>query len=158
MRPIRTHSVVLVVAGLVYIAIGITYLTAEPTTDRLLALKYALNWLDYNDWGWVWILVGALSIVSSRWPPVSETWGYTVLTGQSAAWSLFYVTGVLFGNAPVSGVSGVLAWGLIGFMWWSISRLVNPEVLAILLERVRALQTENLALHDEVHRLRENRE
>ncbi len=158
MRPIRTHGLVLMVAGFVYIAIGFTYLTAEPTPARVEALKYALNWVDFNTWGYVWILVGLLSIISSRWPPVSETWGYTVLTGQAAAWGLFYGAGVIFADTPVSNLSGVLSWGLIGFMWWAISRLVNPEVLEHLMQRIYDLQTENLALHDEIHRLRENRE
>lgn len=152
-RPLRTHSMVLVVAGLVYIAIGISYLSAEPTFQRLQALKYALLWLDYNNWGYVWLLVGVISVISSRWPPISETWGYTVLTGQSAAWALFYATGILFGDSPNSNVSGVLSWGLIAFMWWAISRLVNPEVLAKLLLELRALRAENLVLQDQVRRL-----
>lgn len=157
MRPIRTHSVVLMVAGFAYIAIGLTYLTADPTYAKLEALKFAINWLSYNDWGYVWILVGLLSIVSSRWPPVSETWGYTVLTGQAAAWALFYAAGVAFADAPVANFSAVLSWGLIGFMWWAISRLVNPEVLTHVMQRIIELQTENLALHDEVRRTRETR-
>lgn len=152
-RPTRTHSMVLIVAGLVYFAIGVSYLSAEPTPDRLIALKYALIWLDYNNWGYVWIAVGILSIISSKWPPISETWGYTVLTGQAAAWALFYASGIVFGSAPNSVVSGVLSWGLIAFMWWSISRLVNPEVLALLLKQLRGLQAENLVLQDQVRRL-----
>lgn len=158
LRPIRTHSLVLTVAGLVYIAIGITYLSAEPTPQRLQALKYALNFLNYNDWGYVWIFVGVLSIVSSRWPPVSETWGYMLLTGQGSAWSLFFAASIVFGEAPASNWTGVLSWGLLAFMWWAISRLVNPEVRLLLLDRILTLQTENLALHDEVHRLRADRD
>lgn len=157
LRPVRVHSTVLVVAGLVYIAIGLTYLNAEATPARVQALQYALNWLSFNNWGYVWIFVGVLSIISSRWPPISETWGYMLLTGQSAAWSLFFAAGIVFGGAPTSNFAGVLSWGLIGFMWLAISRLVNPEVLKILLERIRVLQSENLALHDELRRLRENR-
>lgn len=152
-RPLRTHSMVLIVAGLVYIAIGISYVVATPTPERLRALEYALLWLDYNNWGYVWMLIGFLSIISSRWPPVSETWGYTALTGQASAWGLFYAASILFGDAPNSTISGVLSWGLIGFMWWAISRLVNPEVLAKLLVQLRALQAENLVLQDQVRRL-----
>jgi hypothetical protein len=157
LRPIRTHSLVLTVAGLVYIAIGVTYLSAEPTPQRLQAHKYALNFLDYNDWGYVWIFVGVLSIVSSRWPPVSETWGYMLLTGQGSAWALFFAASIVFGEAPSSNWTGVLSWGLLSFMWWAISKLVNPEVRALLLDRIRQLQSENLALHDELQRLRGDR-
>lgn len=158
LRPIRVHSVVLTVAGIVYIFIGLTYLNGEATPGRLQALVYALNWLEYKEWGYVWIFVGCLSIISSRWPPISETWGYTVLTGQATAWALFYAAGVVFAGTPTSNLSGVLSWGLIGFMWIMISKLVNPQVTIILLNRIRDLQAENLALHDEIHRLRNRQE
>lgn len=158
LRPVRVHSVVLSVAGFVYIMVGITYLTGEATPSRIAALIYALNWLEYQTWGWVWITVGILSIVSSRWPPVSETWGYTCLTGQAAAWALFYAAGVVFADTATSNLTGVLVWGLLGFMWIMISKLVNPEVLKLLLARIQELQSENLALHDEIHRLRNRRE
>lgn len=157
-RPFERHSLVLIVAGLVYIAIGITYLTAEPTPTRVNALQYALNWISYNHWGIVFMVVGASAIVSSRWPPISETWGYTLLTGQSAAWALFYLAGVIFGDAANSGVTAVMSWGLIGFMWWAISGLVNPETVKKLWARITELQEENLILHEEIARLRAKKE
>lgn len=153
-RPFRRHSLVLIVAGLVYVAIGFAYIRADPTPAREQSLKYALNFLSYNNWGYVFCLVGVLAIISSRWPPVSETWGYMVLTGQSSAWALFYGAGILFGDSPMGNVTGVLSWGLIGFMWWAISDLLNPEVIGAMWERIFELQDENLALHDEVNRLR----
>jgi hypothetical protein len=158
MRPFRTHSAVLIVAGIVYIAIGFTYLTAEPNPTRVAALKYALNWLDYQHWGYVFMFVGGLAILSSRWPPVSETWGYMVLTGQSSAWALFYGAGVVFGGTNHANLTGLLLWGLIGFMWWAISRLANPEVIKKLLGRIYQLQEENLALHDELNRIKTGKE
>lgn len=157
LRPVRVHSVVLTVAGVVYIAVGLTHLTTEPSPSRLQSLVYALNWLDYNNWGYVWILVGLMSIISSRWPPASETWGYTALTGQATAWALFYGAGVVFAGTPTSNLIGILAWGLLGFMWIMISRLVNPEVLKILLDRIQTLESENLALHDQLNRRKEER-
>lgn len=158
LRPIRVHSVVLTVAGCVYILVGVTYLTGEATPERIRSLIYALMWFNYHDWGWVWIGVGLLSIISSRWPPFSETWGYMVLTGQAMAWALFYGAGVVFADTPTSNLNGVLVWGLLGFMWIMVSKLVNPQVLKILLNRIQTLQTENLELHDELNRLRGRRE
>lgn len=155
LRPFLRHSMVLAVAGIVYIAIGYSYLTQEPTPVRLEALQYATRVLAYEYWGYVWILAGLLSILSSRWPPVSETWGYFVLTGQTTAWALFYAAGIVFGDSPSTNLSAVLSWGLIAFMWWAISGLVNPNVLSVLWNRIRELQEENLALHAEIHLLRE---
>lgn len=157
-RPFRTHSAVLIVAGIVYISIGITYASADPDPARVHALRYVLYWLDYNAWGYVFMGVGALAIISSRWPPISETWGYMVLTGQSSAWGLAYGAGVLFGDTASTNLTGFLLWSLIGFMWWAISRLANPEVIKKLLGRIYQLQEENLALHDELRRYRAGRE
>lgn len=133
-RPWKRHSLVLAVAGLVYILIGVSYITTEPTKARTRALTFALDWWSIDAWGYVFIAAGALSIVSSRWPPISETWGYTVLTGLSAAWAAFYLVGILFGDSPVSNISGVLSWGIIAFMWWAISGLLNPGSTVIFRE------------------------
>lgn len=130
-RPWKRHSLVLLVAGLVYILIGISYAFTDPTPSRLVALEFALHWCSFQVWGGVFILSGILSIVSSRWPPVSETWGYTVLTGLSAGWAGFYAVGVIFGDANVSNLSGTLSWGLLAFMWWAISGLVNPTTVVL---------------------------
>lgn len=125
-RPWKRHSLVLMVSGLVYIAIGFSYIVAEPTVTREVALHYAFLWMPLPLWGLVFIFAGFLSVVSSRWPPISETWGYTVLTGLSSMWAAFYLVGILFGNSPWTNVSGVFSWGLIAFMWWAISGLINP--------------------------------
>jgi hypothetical protein len=126
-RPFKRHSLVLAVAGLVFIAIGGSYLFAEPTNSRVIALSVAIAWLPLEGWGVVFVFSGILAIISSRWPPISETWGYTVLTGLSAAWAAFYAMGVIFDNSPAANLSGTLSWGLIAFMWWAISGLTNPD-------------------------------
>lgn len=126
-RPWKRHSLVLMVAGLVYIAIGYSLFVTEPTETRVQALHFALLWWDFQVWGIVFAVCGGLAILSSRWPPVSETWGYTALTGLSAGWAGFYLMGILLYTSPWQNISGVLSWGLVAFMWWAISGLVNPD-------------------------------
>lgn len=125
-RPWKRHSLVLMVAGVIYILIGVTYAFGPPSPTRAIALQFAYHWMDPYGWGLIFIFAGFLAIISSRWPPVSETWGYSALTGLSAAWGSFYGVGILFGTSPMSNVSGVLSWGLLAFMWWAISGLLNP--------------------------------
>lgn len=125
-RDFQRHSLVLVVAGFVFLAIGVSFIISDPTPSRIVALHYALQWWSFETWGSIFVLAGALAIVSARWPPVSETWGYTVLTGLSAGWAAFYLAGVLFYHAPLQNLSGFMSWGLIAFMWWAISGLINP--------------------------------
>lgn len=156
-RSFQRHSLVLMVAGMVYVLIGASYLLSDPTPSRLVALHYAIGILDYNNWGYVFIFVGLLALLSSRWPPISETWGYQALTGLSVGWAGFYLTGVVFYEAPMSNLSGFLSWGLIGFLWWAVSGLVNPIHLLRLLNEVDALREENLQLHREIERCKEEK-
>lgn len=126
LRPWRRHSLVLLVAGLVYVLIGLSYVLAEPTEARRVALQLAFAWAPIQIWGGVFMFSGFLAIISSRWPPISKTWGYMVLTGLSSGWAMFYLMGVVAFDAPSQNLSGVLSWGLIGFLWWAISGLRNP--------------------------------
>lgn len=144
-RPWQQHGRVLMVAGIVFVLIGLSYLVVDPPASRTLALQIVLLWTPMEFWGAIFILAGGLSILSSRWPPVSKTWGYMVLSGLSAVWSLVYLAGITvpmvlerlqwvwflegssLSQAPVSGLSGVASWGLISFMWVAISGLVNAD-------------------------------
>lgn len=126
-RPWTRHGLVLMVAGCVYILVGFSYVITEATGSREVALQFALEWLPKAGWGYIFISAGIMSIISSRWPPISETWGYSVLTGLSAAWASFYAVGVIFGDSPPTNLSSTLTWGIIAFLWWAISGLLNPE-------------------------------
>jgi hypothetical protein len=130
-RPWQRHSLVLLVAGLAYIAIGGAYIFPPITETRQVALEFAANWFPLKVWGMVFVMAGVLSVISSRWPPYSKTWGYTVLSGLSAGWAAFYAAGVLFGDAPTTNFSSTLVWGLIAFMWWAISGLINPDDVVV---------------------------
>lgn len=138
LRPWSRHSLVLLVSGLAYVATGISYILAAPTPARLDALQIALLWTDpfnawfepFAIWGCIFILTGLAAVLSSRWPPASETWGYTMMTGLSSAWGLFYLVGVFFGSSP-SNLSGFVAWCLLGFVWWAVSGLRNPAPVVV---------------------------
>lgn len=127
-RPWERHSLVLTVAGLMYMAIGGSFFNTEVTPSNKKALSVALHWWGMEVWGVIFILAGVLAIISSRWPPISATWGYGVLTGLSSGWAAFYGVGVFFGFSPVSNLRGALVWGLLGFAWWVISGLSNPPL------------------------------
>jgi hypothetical protein len=133
-RPWMRHSLVLTVAGLVYIAMGFNYILAVPTRNRELALQVALDKAPISFWGGVFIAAGMLSIISSRWPPVAEAWGYMVLTGLSLGWCVTYATGVLLLDSPAANLSGSLTWGLLAFLWWAVSGLVNPGQTMVVIE------------------------
>lgn len=129
-KPWTRHGLVLMVGGIAFIFIGISYIYAEPNMSREVALQFALEPLGLHvplsAWGYWFAITGVITAISSRWPPVSRTWGYTLLTGLSTAWGLFYLAGVLFGDSPLTNISGAILWSVFGFMWWAISGLKDP--------------------------------
>jgi hypothetical protein len=126
-RGWKRHSLVLLVGGLIYVTYGLSLMYTEQVKSTLVALHVALSWWSMYWWGVIYIFAGLLGIISSRWPPVSETWGYAVFTGLSAGWAAFYMAAIMFTGSPLSNIRGVLTWGLLGFMWWAISGLLNPQ-------------------------------
>lgn len=128
MRPWRRHSLVLLVAGAVYILVGLAYLLTPLTADRAQTLELALHISggSIRPWGVVWLLVGAAAVISGRWPLGSEKWGYTALGAYAALWASVYLLGIGFLDTPLSGLSGALVWYLVAFLWWAIAGLNNP--------------------------------
>lgn len=128
LRPWRRHSLVLVVAGVVYLMIGVAYAFTPSTAQRTAALRVPLALMPLGGWGVIFIAVGLLAILSARWPPASESWGYTTLTGLSTLWAMFYVWGMVLGGSSTN-LTGACLFALLAFMWWAISGLRNPDEL-----------------------------
>lgn len=126
LRPWMRHSLVLLVLGLLYVIIGLIYWFTPLPSERAVAFKAALEVMAMPGWGVAFVVVGVLSVLSSRWPPPSVTWGYTVLSGWSTFWGCMYAWSFVQG-APVSTLTGVCVWLGLAFLWWAISGLQNPQ-------------------------------
>lgn len=133
-RPWVRHSLVLMVAGLAYLCRGFLYLTTEPTHEQNTSLTVALDKAPMWVWGSAFMATGLMAIISSRWPPVAEKWGYMVLTGLSSGWSATYLTGVIFEHTALTNLGGAVIWALLAFMWWAVSGLVNPGQAVVIIE------------------------
>lgn len=126
LRPWQQHSQVLAVAGFVYLVYGVIGVgpSWDSPRDRTLTLAtYIPAWI----WMLVWVVVGLLALVSTRWPPSSKTWGYTALAGLAACWSVIYATSTLLGADLARNFGGMLVWALVSYLWYAISGLVNPD-------------------------------
>lgn len=108
--------------------LGLAYLLTPLTPTRADGLLLPLRLASMDVWALPWIVVGGLAFASTRWPPTSETWGYTTMSGLSALWAAFYALGMFLGSST-SNVFGVLVWSLFGFLWWAVSGLRNPDEL-----------------------------
>ena len=128
-RPWTRHSLVLLVAGLVYVSVGIVYVRIPEGGPTWEALSTARTWFSLDQWAFLWIVVGVLSMGSSRWPPVAEKWGYMALTSLAGGWGAFYILGVIFGDNTLGSLAVGLVWCLVGFLWWAISGLISPETI-----------------------------
>lgn len=136
-RQWKRHDVILCVAGLLYVLVGVYYIITSNETARFPSLQILLRVAPMTFWGSVFVFAGALSIISSRWPPFAETWGYVVLTSISAGWAAAYLMGMLFANAPYANVISTIVWGLFGFIWWAVSGLLNPDKTAVVTNEAR---------------------
>lgn len=129
LRPWRRHSVVLFVAGVVYLCYGFALLAVSPNDSRRAGLVVASEVMPIRAWGFVWIVVGALALASTRWPPQSETWGYAAMSGLAAFWSACYGFAIALGEAPPQNVTAFLVWAMVSFLWWAVAGLANPDDL-----------------------------
>lgn len=127
LRPWKRHSTILSVVGFLFVLIGFGYMFAPPSEMRYRSLKVILDVAPIHVWGGLFVLAGLLSIVSSRWPPLAERWGYMVLTGMSSGWSATFLIGWMFFHSPAGNLIQAVIWGTLGFIWWAISGLPNPE-------------------------------
>lgn len=126
-RPWKRHSTILTVVGFLFVLVGISYTFGSSSQTREIALAVILQIAPIQFWGWLFILAGLSSMISAKWPLVTETWGYMVLTGLSSGWSATYLTTIIFFHAPLSNLTQVILWACLGFMWWAISGLPNPS-------------------------------
>lgn len=127
----KRHDVILCVGGFLYILVGIYYAATSRADSRSISLEILVSVAPMSFWGSLFMFAGALSIISSRWPPFAETWGYVVLTGISAGWAAAYLMGMLFADAPSTNLIAALVWGIFAFVWWAVSGLLNPDKTAV---------------------------
>lgn len=127
LRPWKRHSTALLVVGILHIFMGFQYITVPTTEARERALLVVLQFAPIQFWGSVFIFAGSLALLSTKWPPLAETWGYVVVTALSTGWAATYLTGIWFFHSPKSNYSQVFLWGVLGIMWMVFSGFPNPE-------------------------------
>lgn len=125
-RPWTRHSLILLVGGLIYIFIGISKILNGVQPERQEALTFALDMMPIESWGVVFVFLGLFSMLTSRWPSFTKTWGYAALTGFSLAWGLFHIEGIILTDASPESLSSGLLWLFVAFMWWAIGGLLDP--------------------------------
>lgn len=131
LRQMKRHGLILIVGGVMYALVGISQILSIPRPVRGHSLEILLRIAPLDFWGGVFIFAGMLAVISSRWPPHAEAWGYMVLAGLSCGWGSAYLMGILFAGAPWININGFLVWGLMGFVWWAISGLSNPDAAVV---------------------------
>lgn len=130
-RKWTRHDLLLLLGGVMYTMLGLVYVVDKPSRNREIALQALLKIAPMQFWGGVFVFAGVLAIISARWPPTVEFWGYVVLTGISFLWATAFLTGILFTKAPWSNVGGFLLFATLGSIWWVVSGLRNPEPLGV---------------------------
>jgi len=132
LRPWRRHSLVLTISGFVYIIYGVNVSTWSLYGPRAQGVQVALDFINNMEfWGFMWIAIGTIAVISSRWPNMSEKWGYSALIGWAAGWSATYFAGLFVSGNSVAEAGGGLVWALVAYLWWSVAGLVNPDNIIV---------------------------
>ncbi|QGJ88014.1 membrane protein [Gordonia phage Avazak] len=124
-KPWNRHSLILITTGFIYVAIGIMFSLQEATQLREENLKFALIVMPYLGWAIGFMVVGVFTMITSRWPSMPKSLGYSALSGWTAAWAAFHI----FGGAATGNTAYIasgFAWGMIAFLWWAVSGLIAP--------------------------------
>lgn len=121
------HSLILMIAGLMYAAIGYAFIVSPGYVGKDPSLKSALRLMTLDQWGLVYICCGVLAMISAFSSIGKKVWGYMVLTAISAAWAFLYVMSVVSGGAPKLTLLSSLLWLMLAFIWWAVSGLLSPE-------------------------------
>ena len=127
-KPWDRHAMTLTVAGVIYFAVGVTMNIKEPSDARSEILKMALDIMPYSAWGAGFGTVGIFTVISSRWPAIPKSLGYSLLTGWSVLWAGFNLVGGI-STGTGSYIANGFVWCMIAFLWWDVSGFVSlPKV------------------------------
>ena len=100
----------LLLAGLSYIAIGISNVMMKPSASLDLAFAWLPHQFNSKSLGWIWILSGLFiliaSLVSAKYSKLEAT-GYVMSLLPPFIWALIFGISHLFGN-PYGIRSGVV--------------------------------------------------
>ena len=124
-KPWDRHAFTLIVAGTIYVSIGTAMVVQPKLKIREDTLELALSIMPYRGWGVWFIIVGAFTVMASRWPSIPKSLGYSVLTGWSVLWAGFNIIGGAFNGTAAYLASGYM-WVMVAFLWWVVSGLVSP--------------------------------
>lgn len=121
------HRLNLMVAGVLYSAIGVILMVTPLTTEKTLALHFALMLAPADFWASVFVMVGSLTFFSSVVGVQNKKLIYSILSMISIAWGLFYICGVTITRSPATNLTYGIVWILIGFLWWSTSSMTHVK-------------------------------
>jgi hypothetical protein len=127
LRPWGARGLVLVILGIIWSLLGTHYVLVPWTPNAREALFVPAALAPQWVWGMGWLVAGLLAIVSSRWPPTQDSWGYVALGTTAMLWACFYLFGALRSDL-VSGATGSLVWLAVCGLLYAVSRLAEPPI------------------------------
>ena len=124
------HSLILIAGGTYMMSIGWSYLFSAISVLRYRSLSVALNILPLEWWGGIFMAVGIAAWLFALVFKRKQVWGFTLLTGLSAAWGTVYILAIKEPPNVDFQVTQALMWYLLAIVWWGVAGLVSPKRLA----------------------------
>ncbi len=118
----------LMLAGIAYAALGVSYVLTPTTTGRQAGFAWLPGRLGVETLGWLWIGVATLVTLASWWKPGSrrvERWCFATLTVPPSAWAGIFLASWLIGTHPI-GYASAVSYALIAGTVLLAARWPNP--------------------------------
>ena len=127
-HPWKRHGLILLASGSYFIVFGFNlFLSGDELERREEIIVSALRIMPTRGWAWLFIFLGAVIIIVSRFKCFRPSWGYMILVGHGSAWTAVYFVGYVFDGAPIANLNYGLIWMIFSFKWYLVSGLVNPD-------------------------------
>lgn len=130
LKPFGVRGLVLSTLGVLWVLIGVSGLTVGLSPLSVLTIDYMLDELFFLNTVTVsaaWIATGIMGIITSRWPPYQDSWGFFFLAPMPMFWALLHLVGAIF-HGPILGVLVTVVYAVMCVLLWGISKLEDPSM------------------------------
>ena len=124
--PTTRRGLVLFLFSLATTWLGVVnYLITDLPAVSRESLAFALTVADASTWGWVMVVIGAISAWSSFCHLGRDRIGFVLLGGFCGVWGIGYLCGFLFYDAGPRALGGSVIWLLFSAILTAVAGFPN---------------------------------
>lgn len=119
------RGVFLAIFGVIYVAIGLSYIFPTPTST----IRRTVEWLPIPyvlaAFGLAWLIAGAVALAAAFQPLPDDRFGFEALAGVACGWTVVNLTSWVLGYS-VRGWVSALIFALLAAAVQTVAGMPNP--------------------------------